>query len=220
MALTRLGSNQSVNLANNVTGTLPIANGGTAVTTAAALANTGNMVLIKTVVANNDATVEFINGSSGVVIDSTYRQYILKGSNITADANGETYFAFRESGSFQNTNYARVYSRLRRTSTADGQDVSSSWTDGTAGIRLEHNYTGQSPKATNYEVIINNPDDGTLLTSCMFHTWGANQESEDKFAGLRGGAYYRGNGNAVDGFRFDHSGGDLYGTFSLYGVKA
>ena len=37
-------------------------------------------------VANNDATVEFINGSSDVVIDSTYRQYILKGSNITADA--------------------------------------------------------------------------------------------------------------------------------------
>ena len=32
MALTRLGLNQSVNLASNVTGTLPIANGGTAIT--------------------------------------------------------------------------------------------------------------------------------------------------------------------------------------------
>ena len=32
MALTRLGANQSVNLASNVTGTLPIANGGTAIT--------------------------------------------------------------------------------------------------------------------------------------------------------------------------------------------
>ena len=32
MALTRLGPNQSVNLASNVTGTLPIANGGTALT--------------------------------------------------------------------------------------------------------------------------------------------------------------------------------------------
>ena len=31
MALTRLGPNQSVNLASNVTGTLPIANGGTAI---------------------------------------------------------------------------------------------------------------------------------------------------------------------------------------------
>ena len=32
MALTRLGPNQSVNLTSNVTGTLPIANGGTAIT--------------------------------------------------------------------------------------------------------------------------------------------------------------------------------------------
>ena len=32
MALTRLGPNQLVNLASNVTGTLPIANGGTAIT--------------------------------------------------------------------------------------------------------------------------------------------------------------------------------------------
>jgi len=32
MALTRLGLNQSINLASNVTGTLPVANGGTALT--------------------------------------------------------------------------------------------------------------------------------------------------------------------------------------------
>ena len=32
MALTRLGANQSINLASNVTGTLPVANGGTAIT--------------------------------------------------------------------------------------------------------------------------------------------------------------------------------------------
>jgi hypothetical protein len=32
MALTRLGPNQSINLASNVTGTLPVANGGTAIT--------------------------------------------------------------------------------------------------------------------------------------------------------------------------------------------
>ena len=32
MALTRLGLNQSINLASNVTGALPVANGGTALT--------------------------------------------------------------------------------------------------------------------------------------------------------------------------------------------
>ena len=44
MALTRLGLNQSINLASNVTGTLPTANGGTAMTSG--IIN-GNLVLIK-----------------------------------------------------------------------------------------------------------------------------------------------------------------------------
>lgn len=209
MPLTKL------NATLGLTGSLPAVSGANLTGIAS------DFVLIKSIVASGSSSIEFINGSSDVVIDSTYRQYILKGSNVTASANGETYFAIRESSSFQGSNYARVYSRLVRTSSSDGQQQYSSWTDsGTVGARLEHNYTGQSPKATNYEVILNNPNDGTLLTSFMFHTWGANQESEDKFQGIRGGAYYRGNGNAVDGFRFKHSGGNLSGTFSLYGVKA
>ena len=32
MAITRIGPNQSINLASNITGTLPVANGGTAIT--------------------------------------------------------------------------------------------------------------------------------------------------------------------------------------------
>ena len=210
-----------IDVSNMLDETLPVANGGTGVTTSAALANTGNFVLIKSIVASGSSSIEFINGSSDVVIDSTYRQYILKGSNVTASANGETYFAIRESSAFQGSNYARIYSRIYRQSGSGNQDTGSNWTDsGTIGARLEHNYTGQSPKSSNYEVIINNPDEGTLLTSFMFLGWGANQESEDKFVGYRGGAYYRDNGNAVDGFRFKHSGGNLSGTFSLYGVKA
>jgi hypothetical protein len=191
-----------------------------AITALPAAVNVGSMILIKSIVASGSSSIEFINGSSDVVIDSTYRQYILKGSNVTASANGETYFAIRESSSFQNGDYARIYSRIYRQSGSGDQGVGSSWTDSSHGARLEHNYTGQSPKSSNYEVIINNPDDGTLLTSFMYLGWGANQESEDKFVGYRGGAYYRDNGNAVDGFRFKHSSGNLTGTFSLYGVKA
>ena len=203
-----------LNATQGLTGTLPAVSGANLTGIAS------DFVLIKSITANNDATVEFINGSSGAVIDSTYKQYIIKGFNITADANGETYFAFRESSSFQNGTYARIYSRLERTSGGSGQSVGSTWAESSYGLRLEHNYTGQSPKASNFDIIVNNPDDSTLLTSCMFHTWGANQESQDKYMGMRGGAFYKDNGNAVDGFRFDHSGGDLYGTFSLYGVKA
>jgi hypothetical protein len=44
MALTRLGLNQSVNLASNVTGTLPVANGGTAITSG--FVNGGGLTMV------------------------------------------------------------------------------------------------------------------------------------------------------------------------------
>jgi hypothetical protein len=61
MALTRLGPNQSVNLASNVTGTLPVANGGTALTSGFVNGST----------ALNEAdqwrlTTDYSNASNGV----------------------------------------------------------------------------------------------------------------------------------------------------------
>jgi hypothetical protein len=44
MALTRLGANQSINLASNVTGTLPVANGGTAITSG--FVNGGGLTMV------------------------------------------------------------------------------------------------------------------------------------------------------------------------------
>ena len=59
MAITRLGSNQSVNLANNVTGTLPVANGGTALTSGFVNGNTKGLVHISTTnISSGDASVE------------------------------------------------------------------------------------------------------------------------------------------------------------------
>ncbi len=61
MALTRLGPNQAVNLASNVTGTLPVANGGTALTSGFVNGST----------ALNEAdqwrlTTDYSNASNGV----------------------------------------------------------------------------------------------------------------------------------------------------------
>ena len=164
-----------VNLASGpVTGTLPIANGGTAATTAAALANTGNLVLIKTQTASAASSVEFVNGSSDVVYDSTYKQYVLKIVNATASANSEMYLQFRTSSSFQTTNYYRSYF-IQRTDTSTTQ--SSTTTDNTDGIRLENNYTGQAPSASNFEIILPDPSSTSLHKSVVWNCWGSNQES-------------------------------------------
>ena len=218
MAITRLGPNQSVNLANNVTGTLPIANGGTAATTAAALANTGNLVLIKTQTASSSTSVEFVNGSSDVVYDGTYKQYLLKVINAVASTGSELYVRFRTSSSFQTTNYYRSYF-VQRTSGSTFQ--SSTTTDNTNGIRLEHNYTGQSPSASNFEIILPDPSSTSIYKSAVWNGFGANDESTQKAVQYTGVGYYSTNSSdAITGVGVFARTGNFSGTVSLYGVKS
>jgi len=57
MALTRLGLNQSINLASNVTGALPVANGGTALTSGFVngVANPGKILKIQSSAPTSDS---------------------------------------------------------------------------------------------------------------------------------------------------------------------
>ena len=92
MALTRIGPNQSVNLASNVTGTLPVGNGGIGIasgttdqflkftgttTLASAADNAGSWVKISTVTASSSGTLDFDN------VASTYKAYAIVGTGIT-----------------------------------------------------------------------------------------------------------------------------------------
>jgi len=76
MALTRLGPNQSLNLASNVTGTLPIANGGTALTSGFVNGNTKGLVHISTTnISDGDSEVE-------LTFSSSYDNYRIVISNL------------------------------------------------------------------------------------------------------------------------------------------
>jgi len=49
----------------------------------------GAIVPIKTLTASSSATLSFVDGTSDVVLDNTYRTYIFKFINIHPSANGE-----------------------------------------------------------------------------------------------------------------------------------
>ena len=51
----------------------------------------GSLVLIKTLTASSDGTLSFVNGSSDVVLDSTYRTYIFKFINIHPGTNSSQF---------------------------------------------------------------------------------------------------------------------------------
>jgi len=87
MALTRLGPNQSLNLASNVTGTLPAANGGTGATSFTA----GALNKISSATASASASLSFN------LTTATYDNFLLVGHRIrpATDA-AEAYMYFSE----------------------------------------------------------------------------------------------------------------------------
>ncbi len=62
-----------------------------AITAASGLSN-GAMTLIKEQTASSSATISFVNGTSDVVLDSTYPIYLFKFINIHPSASTELYF--------------------------------------------------------------------------------------------------------------------------------
>ena len=64
----------------------------------------GSMVFIKKLTASSSSTLSFVNGSSDVVLDSTYKEYLFTFKNIHA-ATGSAHFQFNlsaDSGSNYN----------------------------------------------------------------------------------------------------------------------
>ena len=177
---------------------------------------TAGLNLIKTVTASGASSVEFINGTSDVVFDSTYKQYILKAINFTASTNANSYLRFRIGGSFATSNYYRTLF-IQRTSAAVTQ--SSTATDNSNGIYTSYNYVGQTPSAHEGEFIINNPSSTSIYKSVYFNIWGANQEGTQKVMQNHGSAYYSSDSSsAATGVGLFLNTGTISGTFSLYGV--
>ena len=62
-----------------------VSNGTTMADAGAFSASLGSMVLIKTLTASGDSDLSFVDGTSDVVLDSTYPIYLFKIVGITAN---------------------------------------------------------------------------------------------------------------------------------------
>jgi len=120
MALTRLGPNQAVNLTSNVTGALPVANGGTALTSGF---NNGTWVKLSESNITSDTADVNITG-----ITATYRTHVVLISRLTpASADKRLICKFRNSatGSYATSSYAYATASYMN-SNSDSNDYNTS----------------------------------------------------------------------------------------------
>ena len=193
-----------------------------AITTAGQLSS-GSMVLIKEQTASTSSSVDFVHGSSGVVLDGTYPIYKIEFINIHPDTH-DVLFQFNLSAdSGSNYNVTKTTTLYYAQHSEDGgtadltyyanKDVAQS--TGVATFSLHPG--AENDESCSGEFFIFSPSSTTFVKHFMstMNTYYHNDRSIQTFMGG-----YANTTSAVNGIRFLMESGNIQsGTFKLYGIK-
>ena len=182
----------------------------------------GNMILIKKLTASSSATLSFVDGSSSVVLDNTYKEYLFTYNNIhpATDNASFTFQASTDSGSNYNTTLTTILFQAYHSEAGSGG--------------LGYNTSNDQAQATGFQVICQgigngndecgsgylhlfNPSSTTFVKHFMAR--GSNYFYQD-FAEDEISAGYFNTTSAIDAIQFKMSSGNIdAGDICLYGIN-
>jgi len=195
-----------------------------AITSAAAISS-GAMTLIKEQTASSSATISFLDGTSDVVLDSTYPIYVFKFINIHP-ATDDTRLTF-QSDTGTNTNYNQTITSScfqAKHSEADDDNglayqAGNDQAQGTAFQRITDSIGNANDASAVGSLYIFNPSSSTYVKHFMCRTQHMVGSSGVGSKDL----YYAGYFNtttALTRFQFKMASGNIdAGTIKLYGIK-
>ena len=198
-----------------------------AVTSMASL-STGAMTLIKEQTASSSASISFVDGSSDVVLDSTYPIYKFKFHDIHPASNG-VFFEFNlstDSGSNYNvtktsTSFEAIQNESGATTSlryATSNDLAQSTSNQRLTDYLPSN-AGEDDLCAVGELYLFNPASTTFVKHFM-STVQSNGDGTSIYSWVSRNAGYGNTTSAVDGIKFQMSSGNIdSGTIKLYGIK-
>ena len=185
----------------------------------------GAMTLIKTLTASNSSDISFVNGSSDVVLDSTYPIYLIKIINLN-QTTGEIQVRFNfsaDTGSNYNvsktTSIFRAYHDEGDSTTSLSYDTGKDLANGTGDQNLTtYDHLGSaSDKSICSNIFLFNPSSTTFVKHFIAtsqYVGNADHSINTYVAG------YCNTTSAVDAIKFVLSSGNIVGgTFKLYGLK-
>ena len=183
-------------------------------------ANVGAMTLIKTLTASSDSALSFVNGSSDVVLDSTYKTYIFKFYNIHPATNDVDFeVGFRDGSTAYDatktdTYFVAYHSEGDATGlTYDGgEDVA----QGTGFTPLNHSTGTDNDQGVSGEMWLFSPSSTTYVKHYMSRV--NNYHAADySFDVYKSG--YCNVAAAIDAVQFKMGSGNIdAGTIKLYGI--
>ena len=196
---------------------------GTTIFDAGAISLGGSMTFIKKLTASSSASLQFIHGSSGVVFDSTYKEYVFTFKNIhpQTDNSSLTFQVSTNGGTSYGVNTTTTYFRGQHEE--DGSSSSLTYVgsddiaDDTGFIPLSEDCGNDNDQNCSGIMSIFNPADTTFVTHWL-HNMSAMQRNDYAFNEFMGG--YFNTTSAINAVKFEFGAGAIdAGDICLYGIK-
>jgi len=184
---------------------------------------TGAMTLIKTLTASNSATLSFVDGSSSVVLDDTYDNYVFKFINIHPATDGARLVFNTSVDTGSNYNVTKTTTFFHASVGESGSDGELAYQAGndlaqsTDFHQLISNVGNDNDQSGSGEIILFDPSSTTFLKH--FISISSTSASSDYMLNAFT-AGYSNSTSAVDAVQFKmHSGNIGSGTIKMYGIK-
>ena len=192
--------------------------------TAASSLPTGAMTLIKEQTASSSSTINFVDGTSDVVLDNTYPIYLFKFINIHAATQDKVFQFNMSADTGSNYNVTKTTTAFYAYNPEGGGSAALGYTNGsdvaqsTGFAQIANDATRTDNDAgMSGEVWLFSPSSTTYVKHFM------SRSSYFDYTNLAYDRHIAGYGNttsAVDAIQFKFSSGNIdSGTFKLYGIK-
>ena len=199
-----------------------ISSGTTIIDNGAFSVGLGSKVLIKELTASASATLSFVDGTDGVVLDSTYPIYKFEFININpATDNGAfTFNMSTDSGSNYNvtktTTMFHSFHSENDSETLFGYLSNYDQAQSTAFAMLAENTGNESDESCSGSITLFNPSSTTYVKHFISNCNSSSAQSDCRLWFVAG---YGNTTSAVNAVQFKISSGNFDGKIKLYGIK-
>ena len=190
-----------------------------------AVTSLGSMVFIKKLTASSSATLSFVDGSSSVVLDNTYKEYLFTFNNIHPATDGAEFTFQGDTGT--NTNYNQTITSTMFTANNYENDSQSGvqyfsafdQAQGTAFQNIQTNVSNDNDNGANGTLQIFNPSSSVFVKHFIANTQSFQPDST-RLSHNHFTAGYFNTTTALTRFQFKFSSGDIdAGDICLYGIN-
>ena len=183
----------------------------------------GSMIFIKKLTASSSATLSFVDGTSDVVLDNTYKEYLFTFNDIHPATDGAKLSVNFSIDSGSNYNVTKTTTFFRTSHYEDDSDATLGYRTGqdlaqsTGEQELTDSVGNDNDQSTSGYLHLFNPSSTTFVKHFIATTnasHGLNISQNHFIAG------YGNTTSAVDGVRFKFSSGNMdAGDICLYGIN-